>query len=264
MNRRNLLILVMAAAFLLTLPLAATADTIDVHSYSMGYKVLIKIDGLDSMWVPTAEFSLSWGTWDHVYGYCVDPWQNVGTGSHTGYDIYTPSQADDYAANIYTEEGGLAAAFLMANFSTSLQGTGTTSMLDRTALQVAIWEVIHDYDSSDSASLNLWDGLFKFYGSSNSSSSTTWDYNYTQLVRNRANTMLATLPMGTGFTAEQIASLDAYFRVGVSGKEQDLLFGTPGGGETPEPGTMLLLGSAMAVGGYWRRRRSSKKVKAAA
>ena len=47
------------------------------------------------------------------------------------------------------------------------------------------------------------------------------------------------------------------FYLAESDKKQDLLIaGNPVGGETPEPGTMLLLGSALGVFA-WRRRRKT-------
>ena len=251
--RRNLLIAIVAVTVTFGLPVLAAADSITV-SYNLGYMIKASISGT-SRSLYTAEMLVSWGTWDQVYGYCVDPMESAGSGS--SYDVYTPSEASTYAAQIFSDEGGLAAAFLLSNFSTSLQGLGTTSLLDRTALQVAIWEAIYDYDSSDpSGSLDLSSGTFVFQGSSSKTGSYRYSYNITAQVLARATEMLSLLA-SYEFTAEQIATLDKYFRVAVKTGQQDLVFGMAGGGDggTPEPGTMLLLGSAMALGGYWRRRK---------
>ena len=251
--KRLTLTFMMVVAVIISLPGAALADTITVNGWTWGDKVQIQLNGDPSKWVATAEFNISWGTWDSVYGYCTDPKQQVDKGTWSGYDVYDPGDAyTDFYAEVESEEGGLAAAYLLATFSTSLQGTGTTSYADITALQIAIWEVIYDYNGT-SASLDLTGGYFKFLGTTN--------LNYADVLA-RAEYMLDAVA-SYEFTAEQIDALNEYFKIAVSEKQQDLLFGTTPSDGTPEPGTMLLLGSAMALGGYWRRRRGLKPAAAA-
>ena len=238
------------------LPLAAQADTINVTNLNYGYDFFYSIGGTQHRASPF-EMTLSWGTWDPAYGYCIDPGAQISTGALDYDDVVLPSDAYNYSARLATSEQGTAVGWLISQFSTSFQGAGVTTKLDITALQLAIWEVIYDYSSSDVNSLNLAGGTFKYVWTVDPTNPPWSDPVLTPQVQARAQTMLNTLPLGTGFTPEQIANIDQYFRIGADVPLQDIAFGA-GGGETPEPGTMLLLGSAMAMGGYWRRRRSRK------
>ena len=252
---KRVLVSIVAVMLLVGLPVCASADNINITGGSHGYEFSYSLNGGSLVHSYATEFAISWGTWDTAYGYCIDPSAPVESGVQPYDYVAKPEDAYLYSTQLNSSEAGLAVGWLLSQFCTSLSGTAT-NQVDITALQIAIWEVIYDYSSSVSTSLDLSGGTFQF-GSVYLSG---WvNSGLTSLVEARVNYMLSTLPMGTTFTSEQIDEINEYFRIGADSELQDLAFGTSGGDGTPEPGTMLLLGSAMAMGGYLRRRRSHVK-----
>ncbi|MBI5524189.1 MAG: PEP-CTERM sorting domain-containing protein [Desulfarculus sp.] len=224
---------VLLVCVLLGLGGAAQADTINsltVTGYTVTSGVNVTLNGQNLGTKYGAQFNVHLGlgnnNFQDVIAYCVDLYQTIGTGTYTGYSL-----------NPVSESGSTqAAAWLLGHYAPGLGNPYAPNSLTTTitALQVAIWEVTYDYSSSGSYALG--GGNFKASG-------------LTTAVANLANSYLTALsganPTLTGLQFSGVAR---------SGANQDLIVGN-----TPEPGSMILFGSAAGLMGWLRRRRQAKQ-----
>ena len=177
--------------------------------------------------VSLATFSLSASPWPSGYQwlggptyYCADMSEWIAPSNRTYY------WTNDAVAGISiqgTAAGNRRAAWILSNHSSSTDGS-----IKRAALQLAIWEAIYD----NGATLDLTKGNFKVGSLAGGSSA---DYS---AIRTYAATYY-------GGSSEDGLGVYAY-------DQQNLLRGVP------EPGTVILLGLALAGSGIvlLRRRRS--------
>lgn len=242
------------AALMLVGPATAQAANFDILGWNSSYTIKAEAPGAGGTGAPRSvnsgggEFYVNIGGLGSGVAYCIDPWQSIGTGQHTADWFGPPQQAGPGNSTILTSVGGLEAAYLISQFSQVLTGVddpmGIGMKSERTALQAAIWEVAFDIDGG----YDLTTGAFHL----------TDGHGLSADIVARANFMLSTLPTigGGAFSAQMTAYLNTNFRVGGFDGKQDLIGGVVGG--TPEPGTMLLFGTALLGSGYFGRRRRKK------
>ena len=230
----------LAVLTLLAMPLSAGADTIKVMDLD-GSWVKYKYNG--SWHDHTAgEFSTQLNSggdvWDSA-GYCVDLDQGIGNyNSPWNVDLLAVSQ----------DLGWMDAAWLMDTFAVGVVGdnylppgtwdpTYYNKDRARAALQLTIWEVVFDISEH-----NLYSGSFRISSYSN-------DYG----IKALADAYLKALVNQGGNLTTTSTYAVAYSEV-----KQDLLVQVSNNGvsSTPEPGSMLLFGSAAGVMGWWRRRKA--------
>lgn len=212
---------------LLMLPATALADTIDFNGYQIpGLKMEGYIGWHKVKADYVGEFNITWDEQEVLAAYCADM-LTYGVGGEYKVQALSAFDYEDYA---YLYQ----AAWIMENYSPSLGGvddaydTGTA-----TAIQAALWNLFDGWD------------LTKVRG-------TKWQSSY---VTTLYYEMLAEAA-GVDFSTYTFQN-DFYFAE--SDNKQDLLFATSGGGAAaPEPGSLLLMGSAL-VGtlGYLRRRKKA-------
>jgi opacity protein-like surface antigen len=220
----------------------ALADTMTVSFGASGHHVYYKL-GKDKKDTSTVEFELLVNDMEKT-GYCVDLKQSIGQNT---YDVSALFNDDAYNRD---RLAFLEAAWIMKEFAPGLgndpeHGYSVTDVV--TAVQIAIWEVTYDQSSHD-----LYRGYFELQKNKPNNANAVYLANqYIQAVDRVSDTLHYSMFNGFG--------------VAVSGSKQDLLFGSlpgtppPPGGETPEPASMLLFGSALGVGGWYRRRQLKKK-----
>lgn len=231
--RKTATIAVLFVCVMLGLAGSAQADAINsltVTGYTVTQGVNVTIGGQNLGTKYGAQFNvhldLGNNNFQDVIAYCVDLYQTIGVGTYTGYTLNSVASSDSTQA----------AAWLLGHYAPGLGNPYAPNSLSTTitALQVAIWEVTYDYSSSGSYSLG--GGNFKASGLSSA-------------VATLANSYLTALaganPTLTGLQFSGVA---------VSGKNQDLIVGN-----TPEPGSMILFGSAAGLMGWLRRRRQAKQ-----
>jgi len=227
-------IAMLAAALMMGLCLAAapaSADMIKVHGIT-GKGVTINYKTFSNPLSTTAgQFNTTLNyDWDSP-AFCVDIFQGAKMRKWYEADMRDPSE----------RQGWLEAAWLMNEFST---GLGRNHLPDasfdpgsysirtgQAALQLAIWEAVYD----------------------DTHSTTGGDFTVTKAgsnVLNLTNAYLAALDNAGSVPG----SLDSGFQVAYNAKYQDLLVSVPTSA-TPEPGTMILFGTAAGIMGYLRRRQ---------
>jgi hypothetical protein len=213
----------------LAAPAPVLASELQVLDWTLGYQVQYDINGNRNQTAYTAEFSVRVDDFSDMVAYCVDLYQTIDKGQ-----TYKVNLDPVLAHPVST----LQAAWLLGHYAPGLGLVDSSVSLKAgiTALQIAIWEVIYDHASTDLASGRF--VLKNVYGSESA------------LVQQLARQYLASLPDEISSTGLTIAG------VARSGKVQDLLYGNKSSGATPEPGSMLLLGSAAACLGWLRWRRS--------
>ncbi|MFH1057541.1 MAG: Cys-Gln thioester bond-forming surface protein [Pseudomonadota bacterium] len=214
------------AALLLTgllgLTPKAEASQMEVLNWTLGYQVEYTLNSsTKSAW--TAQMHVNLDDFSDMLAFCVDLGQTINQGQ-----TYTVS-VDPLQTNPVST---LQAAWLMGHYAPGfgLATSGYNLQTNITALQVAIWEVIYDH-----ANLDLGSGSFVLQSVYNGS---------TAQVQALASQYLASLPTNITDTGLNFGA------VARSGSVQDLVVGG-----TPEPGSLLLFGSAVAAGLGWRRRR---------
>jgi hypothetical protein len=234
----------LALALMLGLGSAAQAsniNSISVNSWNLTQGVNVTLYGNNLGTEQGAEFfvhlDLGNNNFKDVIGYCIDLNQGIGQGTYSNnYNLYTVGSTS------YPETSAQqAAAWLLGHYDPAV-GNPYNGNLSQTvtALQVAIWEVTYDYNST--GTYNLTGGNVKF----NSLDST---------VAALANSYLTGL--GAAQTGGTVGLNGLSFSGAlVSGSNQDLIVGNVATGATPEPGSMLLFGSAAGLLGWLRRRKA--------
>ena len=231
-NKQSTKILMVALAVVVLLPFSVGAETLVNPGYTRGTgdDLYISVNGVTEH-VLSVEFKaqvrdnkgnlVNGGQW--FTGFCVDPTQNAQIGGTLAVTLVAPSQDVTLAPMV---KGGMQeAAWLMENRK-HYTNTAWTAY-ESAALQVAIWEVIVDYNQAEA--YNLADGIFKL-GSAN------------QIVKDLANFYLQDLKNNYSWNS----FLDSKYKVALSATAQDWLLNVPGDPvATPEPGTLLLLGGGL-------------------
>ncbi|MBU1275127.1 MAG: Cys-Gln thioester bond-forming surface protein [Proteobacteria bacterium] len=210
---------------LLSLPAGALADTIGFKGYQIpGLKVEGYIGWHKVKADYVGEFNITWDEQEVLAAYCTDM-LTFGVGGE--YKVQALS-AYDYE----TYSSLYQAAWIMENYSPSLSTVDDAYYTETaTAVQAALWNLFDGWD------------LTKVKGSKQQSSYVTTLY-YEILAE----------AAGVDFSTYTFKN---EFHYATSDNRQDLLFATSGVG-APEPGSLLLMGSALAgAWGYMRRRKKA-------
>lgn len=215
---------------ILSLPAGALADTIGFQGMQIpGLKVEGYIGWQKVKADYVGEFNITWDEQEVLAAYCADM-LTFGVGGE--YKVQALS-AYDYE----TYSSLYQAAWIMENYSPSLSTVDDAYATETvTAVQAALWNLLSDWD------------LTKVYG-------TKWQKNYTtnlyyQILAEAAGVDFSTYTFQNEF----------HFAQSEQGR-QDLLFATSGVVGAPEPGSLLLMGSALAgAWGYMRRRKKALRV----
>ena len=208
---------------------AARASEMRVLDWTLGYQIQYNLSGGGNKNAYTAEMKIRLDDFGDMLAYCVDLGQTINKG--VNYDV-TLNPLQDHPIST------LQAAWLMGHYAPGLglAGGGYSLSASISALQIAIWEVIYDHANQDLASGSF--VLKNVYGSESDT------------VKQLATQYLSNLPTHISSTGLTIAG------VARSPDVQDLLYGKNTGGAVPEPGSLLLFGSAAACLGWWRRRQA--------
>lgn len=257
-NLMNKVAMAMVVAAVFLLPMAAFADSLSTvnfvstaglsvsmvsyengtkHTYN-GTASYFNVNAIDDGLLVTTPDTADK---DWFAAFCVDPFQGAGVGN---VDLVAPSAV----------QGGLQAAWLFEKYYFKSQDHSKEAI---TALQVAIWEVVVDYDQSKPSynyNLNLTSGDYYVTKINNIAAPSATLKNP---VWSLADSMLADLQQN--FDAKD---LDYMYRIAQSGTKQDLIMrlydapvGDPAG--TPEPATMILMGiGVIGLAGYRKFRKN--------
>jgi hypothetical protein len=206
----------------------ARASELQVLDWTLGHQIRYDLNGSRDKTAHTAEFSVRVDDFSDMVAYCVELQQTINQSTYQ----VTLDPVQDHPIST------LQAAWLLGHYAPGLglAGSGLSLKASITALQIAIWEVIYDHANTDLASGSF--VLKSVYGSESA------------LVQQLATQYLASLPDEIASTGLTIAGVTR------SNKVQDLIYGDKSSGATPEPGSMLLFGSAAACVGWLRRRKS--------
>jgi hypothetical protein len=236
---------ILFACLMLGMGTVAQADSmtsLTITGYNLTQGVNVTLNNVNLGTKYGAEFfgrvNLGNNNFEDVVGYCIDLYDTVGTGTYTSYGLSPVTSSGS------TQQ----AAWLLGHYDPSLGNPYSPNSLSTTitALQVAIWEVTFDYSSS--GIYNLTSGSFKTSGLSTA-------------VANLANSYLTALSAanlganGLDFSGvvRSGTNLASDGRT-LTGGSQDLIVGN-----TPEPGSMVLFGSAAGLMGWLRRRRAQAR-----
>ena len=215
---------------LVLLPTVALADTIKYQGMDIPGLQVKGYVGWDRVSATTGQFDISWDEQEVLAAYCADL---LTSGVGGEYDVQSLSSFDyDQYESLYQ------AAWIMENYSPSLTSVDDAYARETaTAVQAALWNLFDDFSLT-------------------SVSGSRWQQKY---VTSLYYEMLAEAA-GVDFSTYTFKN-DFYY--GTSDRKQDLMIATPGGAAAPEPGTMLLMGSALVgAAGYLRRRKKKARAKA--
>ncbi|MFZ5585302.1 MAG: Cys-Gln thioester bond-forming surface protein [Thermodesulfobacteriota bacterium] len=226
---RTVVASVLAAALLaglLGFAAKAEASQLEVLNWTLGHQIQYSLNSGSNKNAWTAEMHVSLDDFSDILAYCIDLGQTIN--KNVEYNVTVdPVQTHPVST--------LQAAWLLGHYAPGLglATAGYSLQTNITALQVAIWEVIYDHANTD-----LTSGSFVLKNVYSSESAQ---------VQTLANQYLASLPADIGSTGLTFAGATR------SSAVQDLVVGA-----TPEPGSLLLFGSALAAGLGWRRRRRQR------
>ena len=245
--RRNIIVSIFATlALLVVTPLAAQAVQMDV-AYTMGSKVSYNLNGTyDSG--NTAQFDVtlknytSGGGDFNAIGYCVDLSNSIDTGTYNVGNLQTFGSFN---------QNQKEAAWLIHQFAPGLGNSTGNYSLGTTiaALQSAVWSIVYDTGSSR---FDIGSGNFYL------------TYNTNHWIRQLAQSMLNALPTKYGgvIGLDSItwsANAKDVYKMDSESRAQELMLASKSVPSTvPEPGTMILFGSALFGAGVVRRRKNKK------
>ncbi|MBU4605024.1 MAG: Cys-Gln thioester bond-forming surface protein [Proteobacteria bacterium] len=226
----------------------AWADSMNI-AYRGSSNITYWVDG-QRRDVLTAEFytptTYQDATW---FGYCVDPLQNFSNPIVPG---DPNSWSGPEISPAVTGFNWREAAWLMENYAPGNDWLSDPSSVDYSssavklaiqAVQLAIWEVTVDPSATYTAS-SVTDSSSRFYTTSSEAATLAGSY----LVA------LSEYKSSTGGTID----LSGQYKINDQSDRQDLIVGTGGTAGAPEPATMLLMASALALGGGVLRRRRKR------
>ncbi|MCB2191536.1 MAG: Cys-Gln thioester bond-forming surface protein [Deltaproteobacteria bacterium] len=225
----------------------AMADSMNV-AYRGNSNVTVWVDGSQKNAI-TAEFYTPTTYQDALwFGYCVDPLQNFQNPIEPGNpDSWSGPEISPAVTGYDWRE----VAWLMENYAPGVDwlsdpgsvdyGSATVKLAIQ-ALQLAIWDVVLDYDTTYTAG-DITDSSSRFYTGSSEAATL-------------AGTYLVALSEYKTATGGDI-QLSGEYMINDQEDRQDLTVGTGGAG-APEPATMLLMASALALGGGVMRRRRKR------
>ncbi|RJX31869.1 MAG: PEP-CTERM sorting domain-containing protein [Desulfarculus sp.] len=226
---------VLTAVFLalLLIPGAALADTITYNGIQQpGLNIKGYVD-YNRKYASTGEFDISWNEEEVLAAYCTSI-LSYGVGGS-----YNVTALSDFDYSIYNNL--YRAAWIMDNYAPGLgyDSDYYSDTMAATAVQSAIWALLTPYRYSP------------FYLSSVTSGSSTERYRskelYTQILAESA-----------GIDFGSYAFQNMFYFADSNQNKQDLLFATAKTSSVPEPGSMLLFGSAL-LGAWGYRFRLRKK-----
>lgn len=243
--------LVLAGLLAMALLLAAVPALAD--SMNMAYRgssnVTVWIDGARKNAI-TAEFYTPTAYQDAMwFGYCVDPLQNfknpIDAGdpdSWTGPDISPAVTTFNWRETAWLMENYAPGNDWLSDPSSVNYGSAAVKLAIQ-ALQLAIWEVTLDSSTTYTAG-SITDSSSRFYTTSSEAAALAGTY----LVA------LSEYKNSTG----GVIDLSGEYKINDQSDRQDLVVGTGGTATAPEPATMLLMASALALGGGVLRRRRKR------
>ncbi len=242
----------LAALFICLLATWAQADPMSVSTHGRKSSTFW-VDGVQKSSV-TAEFYTPSQYQNAVwFGYCLDPVQSFRNPISPGDpNSWTGPEVNPAPLQFDWKE----AAWLMENFAPGVTWLDNPGSVDYDsaavknaiqAVQFAIWEVTLDHATTYSAG-DLTDSGSRFRVGSSANAALAGTYLVALSEHKTANNGNVSLS----------GAID--FQINDQDDRQDLIMGTGSSGGVPEPGTMLLLASALATtGGILRRRRKNKQ-----
>ncbi|MCB2227543.1 MAG: PEP-CTERM sorting domain-containing protein [Desulfarculaceae bacterium] len=247
-------VIVLAVTMLLLGSGSAMADTMNV-AYRGNSNVQVWVDG-QSRNAITAEFYTPTTYQDAIwFGYCVDPLQNfknpITPGDPnlwSGPEISPPVTNYDWREVAWLMENYAPGADWVSDPGSVNYGSPAVKLAIQ-AVQLAIWEVVLDH-STTYTSGSVTDTNSRFYTLSGTTAAMAGSY------------LVALSEYKTANNGN--ISLTGQYLINDQNDRQDLTMGTGGAAGTPEPATMLLMGSALAAGAGFFRRRRKRSAKAPA